>query len=91
MSKIRQLDTLVALQTARTIELGPRPGKKRTCVRRPEASANGGDVDLDDDEVGDPGSPLQFPDSDDDLEKAEVAAFGRPVGLEEAMVDLDED
>lgn len=40
-------------------------------------------------------SPLQLPDSDDDddLEREEVAAFGRSVGLKqgsEAMIDLDD-
>lgn len=37
-------------------------------------------------------SPLRIPDSDDDeLEKDEVAAFGRPMGLStEKLVDLDD-
>ncbi len=39
-----------------------------------------------------PGSPLRIPDSDDDeLEKDEAAAFGRPIGLSaEKLVDLDD-
>ena len=83
-----QLDALAALQTSRKIELGRRPGKKSSCVHRPESSV------ADQDRVGvDGGLPLPFSDSDDELEREEVEAFGRPVGLLEtpAMVDLDSD
>ncbi|KAI0764823.1 hypothetical protein C8Q74DRAFT_1206105 [Fomes fomentarius] len=102
-----KLDALAALQTSRKIQLGPRPGKSLSCVLQPEESRSSGtfedpsspdtlptthdDLEYADEEFG---SPLQFPDSDDDdLEREEVAAFGRPVGLKEgseAMIDLDD-
>ena len=37
------------------------------------------------------GSPLAFPDSDDDeLEKEERKVFGKPIGLTEDLIDLDD-
>ena len=89
-----QLEAIAALQAKRTIELGPRPGKKSSCVRKPETAKPEPTRDVLDD-ADEAGSPLHFPDSDDDdLERQEVEAFGRPVGLTEPaadMVDLDDD
>ncbi|KAI0363154.1 hypothetical protein BV20DRAFT_1126452 [Pilatotrama ljubarskyi] len=103
-----KLEALAAVHAARKIELGPRPGKRNTCVRRPEAStSNAPSVSQsgsttpathDDLEYADDSSdsdPLDIPDSDDELERQEVAAFGRPIGLglsesEEKLIDLDD-
>ena len=92
---------LAAVHASRTIELGPRPGKRNTCVRRPEpssarpstASGSSTPATHDDLEYADErDSPLHIPDSDDDeLECAERAVFGRPVGhLAERLIDLDD-
>ncbi|KAI0353346.1 hypothetical protein OH77DRAFT_1483713 [Trametes cingulata] len=107
-----KLEALAAVHAARKIELGPRPGKKNTCVRRPETSASastscgpsasrsGSTTPATHDDLeytGDSADsdPLEIPDSDDELERQEVAAFGRPIGLgvstsEEKLVDLDD-
>ncbi|TFK91893.1 hypothetical protein K466DRAFT_628822 [Polyporus arcularius HHB13444] len=92
-----KIDALAALQAKRKIEMGPLPGKSHSCVRRPDGSTSSRESrppavhdDLEyADELDD---PLSIPDgdSDDELEKEEIAAFGRPVGLEEGMIDLDD-
>ncbi|RPD65157.1 hypothetical protein L227DRAFT_590680 [Lentinus tigrinus ALCF2SS1-6] len=82
-----KLDALAAIQAKRKIELG-RAGKRLSCVRRPDESG----LARAKDEVDASGEPRRISDlesDDDELEKEEVAAFGRAVGLEEAMVDLD--
>ncbi|KAL6299390.1 hypothetical protein BKA93DRAFT_829955 [Sparassis latifolia] len=94
-----KLDALTVLQTKRGFALGPRPGKRTTCVHRPEAAAkaaptpeteapNAKSVHLPD---GD--DPLHIPDSSDDedeMEKAEIAAFGKPLAsIQSKVVDLD--
>ncbi|KAI0711612.1 hypothetical protein C8Q76DRAFT_623679 [Earliella scabrosa] len=80
-----KLDTLKALHATRKIELGPRPGKKSSCVRQPQPLPQS---------LSEPrGKPegSERTDDDDDLEKQEIEAFGRPVGLaEQTMVDLDD-
>ncbi|KAH9896607.1 hypothetical protein C8Q73DRAFT_686215 [Cubamyces lactineus] len=94
-----KLDALAAVHATRKIELGPRPGKKKSCVDRPQpstpaASKSSEPATHDDLEyVDDPDSPLHIPDSDDDeLEREEVAAFGHPVGLSGGkFIDLDDD
>ncbi|KAI1798437.1 hypothetical protein LXA43DRAFT_875943 [Ganoderma leucocontextum] len=94
-----RLDALAALTAARKIELGPRPGRTHSCVRKPKGPPKA--VDLyppathDDLEYAEEaGSPLAFPESDDDeLEREELKAFGKPVGLTEeaeGLVDLDD-
>ncbi|OJT02547.1 DNA replication licensing factor mcm10 [Trametes pubescens] len=98
-----KLDALASLHARRKIELGPRPGKRNTCVWKPKPSdvpgapAPGSSAPATHDDleyVDEPDSPLRIPDSDDDddeLEKDEVAAFGRPIGLSaEKFVDLDD-
>ncbi|KAI0634931.1 hypothetical protein C8Q77DRAFT_1104805 [Trametes polyzona] len=96
-----KLDALAAVHASRTIELGPRPGKRNTCVRRPEpssarpstASGSSTPATHDDLEYADePDSPLHIPDSDDDeLDCAEKAVFGRAVGHPaERLIDLDD-
>ncbi|KAI0330123.1 hypothetical protein GY45DRAFT_1324208 [Cubamyces sp. BRFM 1775] len=96
-----KLDALAAVHATRKIELGPRPGKRKSCVDRPQpstsvpvASSSSAPATHDDLEYADdPDSPLHIPDSDDDeLEREEVAAFGRPVGLSGGkFIDLDDD
>ncbi|KAH9916757.1 uncharacterized protein BXZ73DRAFT_105735 [Epithele typhae] len=82
-----KLGTLAALNSARKIELGPRPGKKRSCVQKPlHPSADKPRVDS--------GMVILDSDSDDEVEREEIKAFGRPMGLlgeEEDMVDLDQE
>ncbi|KAI0827195.1 hypothetical protein BC628DRAFT_1371381 [Trametes gibbosa] len=96
-----KLDALTAAHTSRKIDLGPRPGKRSTCVRRPAPSSalppptvsgSSSPTTHDDLEYADePDSPLHIPDSDDDLEREEIAAFGRPMGHPaEKLVDLDD-
>ncbi|KAI9068995.1 hypothetical protein FKP32DRAFT_1560581 [Trametes sanguinea] len=97
-----KLDALAAVHAKRKIELGPRPGKKSSCVRRPEtpatpsaassAASTSAPATHDDLEYADdPDSPLHIPDSDDESEREEVKAFGRAVGRSERkLVDLDD-
>ncbi|CDO73927.1 hypothetical protein BN946_scf185016.g84 [Trametes cinnabarina] len=98
-----KLDALAAVQAKRKIELGPRPGKRNSCVRRPEtpttsspgatsAVASSTPAPHDDLEYADdPDSPLHIPDSDDESEREEVKAFGRAVGRSETkFIDLDD-
>lgn len=72
----------------RDIDLAPRPGKKRSCVGKPtgplvKPKGNGKRVD----------SPLHFlgSEDEDDLEKAEKAAFGKVIdpSAKENLVCLD--
>ena len=90
-----QLEALAVLTANRKIELGPRPDRKQSCVRPPtiESSkvAEPPSVTHDDlDFLKNSGSPLAFPGSDDELEREERTAFGRPMGQSEGrMVDLD--
>ncbi|OSD07685.1 hypothetical protein PYCCODRAFT_1401648 [Trametes coccinea BRFM310] len=98
-----KLDALAAVHAKRKIELGPRPGKKNSCVRRPETptAASGASPSgspsvqpaiHDDLEYADESdSPLHILDSDDESEREEVKAFGRAVGRSERkLVDLDD-
>ncbi|KAI0718404.1 hypothetical protein C8T65DRAFT_763318 [Cerioporus squamosus] len=95
-----KMNALAALQAKRKIELGPRPGKTLSCVRRPDNSVSKTNAEPlppavhDDLEYADEhDDPLSIPegDSDDELEKEEIAAFGRRVGMNsETMVDLDD-
>ena len=89
------------MTAARKIELGPRPGRTHSCVRKPNGPPKTADPDLpshplathDDLEYAEEaGSPLAFPDSDDDeLEREERKVFRKPIGLtEDSLVDLDE-
>ena len=75
-----KLTLLAALSAARKIDLGPRPGRTHSCVRKPNGPAKAADLpspsrspathDLE--YVEEAGSPLAFPESDDDeLEYAE--------------------
>ncbi|EIW55973.1 uncharacterized protein TRAVEDRAFT_39067 [Trametes versicolor FP-101664 SS1] len=82
-----KLDALASLHASRKIELGPRPGKRNTCVWKPKpsdvpgTSASGSSTPATHDDI----------DDDDELAKDEVAAFGRPIGLSaEKLVDLDD-
>ncbi|TBU51989.1 hypothetical protein BD310DRAFT_862590 [Dichomitus squalens] len=93
-----KLEALAVLTANRKIELGPHPGKRQSCVRQPEAppsetmdppppAADDGALD----NAEDVGTPLAFPDSDDELEGEERKAFGRAIGSSEGrMIDLDE-
>ncbi len=88
------------MSAARKIELGPRPGRTHSCVRKPVGPPKAAaDVppplpathdDLEYAEEA--GSPLAFPDSDDDeLEREERKVFGKAIGLsEDALIDLDD-
>ena len=94
------MDSLAATHATRKSELGPRPGKK-SCVGCPQlstyaASSSVAPATHDDLEYADdPDSPLfiPIPDSDDEeLERDEVVAFGRPVRLFGGkFIDLDDD
>ncbi|KAI8970623.1 hypothetical protein BD414DRAFT_470405 [Trametes punicea] len=95
-----KLDALAAVHARRTIELGPRPGKNSTCVRRPETPnapsgpTSGSSIPATHDDLeyaDEPDSPLHIPDSEDELASEEDTAFGRPVSSsKEKFVDLDE-
>ncbi|KAH9855590.1 hypothetical protein C2E23DRAFT_874672 [Lenzites betulinus] len=96
-----KLDALAAAHASRKIQLGPRQGKRSSCVERPappsipsppSASGSSAAATHDDLEYADePDSPLHIPDSDDELEREEIAAFGRPMGRPaEKLVDLDD-
>ncbi|KAI0746488.1 hypothetical protein C8Q80DRAFT_1219897 [Daedaleopsis nitida] len=66
------------------------PLPETTASERSSSPATHDDLEYAD--LDEAGSPLAFPDSDDDeLEKEELAAFGRPMGLSEGkMIDLDD-
>lgn len=78
--KSRQLEALAASHASRKdIELGPRPGKKATSVRRPA-----------DADHCTPSSSRPSDLSDDELESAETTVFGRRLDRRaEKMVNLD--
>ncbi|KAH9923896.1 uncharacterized protein B0H18DRAFT_1120236 [Fomitopsis serialis] len=82
-----KLDALAALQVSkRDIDLAPRPGKKKSCVDRPVASLAKPTTSRED-------SPLHFHDSEseDDLERAEKAVFGKVIdsSAKEDLICLD--
>ncbi|KAI0763988.1 hypothetical protein BD413DRAFT_198810 [Trametes elegans] len=97
-----KLDALAAVQAKRTIELGPRPGKRNTCVRQPQPSsaspsmssapapATHDDLEYADEDDG-ADSPLQIPDSDDDGDSEGPATSDRSMGRTsgDGLVDLD--
>ncbi|PIL27289.1 hypothetical protein GSI_10436 [Ganoderma sinense ZZ0214-1] len=96
-----RLNALAALSAARKIDLGPRPGRTHSCVRKPNGPPKAADLptpsrppatDDDLEYAEEPGSPLAFPDSDDDeLEREERKVFGKPIGLtEDSLIDLDD-
>ncbi|CCM03480.1 uncharacterized protein FIBRA_05613 [Fibroporia radiculosa] len=79
-----KLDALAASQVSRRdIDLGPRRGKKSSCVKRPDVP---GPTLLQNKKTADQSQPdgsVHLPRSDDesDLEVQEAAVFGRPVAL----------
>ncbi|KAI0674033.1 hypothetical protein C8Q78DRAFT_1067200 [Trametes maxima] len=92
-----KLDALAAAHATRTIELGPRPGKKSSCVRRPSpgpvVSCSSSSTSFmitrasvpathnDLEYADEDDSPLHIPDSDDELEQEKRATSKRPAWL----------
>ncbi|OSX62254.1 hypothetical protein POSPLADRAFT_1142839 [Postia placenta MAD-698-R-SB12] len=90
-----KLDALAALQASRkNIQLGPRPGKKKSCVHRPENSSSKTSPTSSSTSQSHRDIPIEYYglSDDDDLEREEAAVFGRAVHLtvvQTATVDLD--
>lgn len=87
-----QLDALSAIQAKREIELGPRLGKSKTCVRQPAKALLDATQESKHKAAQQDDDALQMPDSDeeDELERAEKAVFGKAINTSKSeLVDLD--